>query len=222
MRILLTGRDGQVGWELVTALAALGDLAAVDREECDLADPDQIVRLVREAQPDVIVNAAAYKFGLLLLVFCDQIDRARRHRRPPARTAPPRRAPPARDHCSGIRTVLERGRVGEVYSIGGNAERKNIDVVRTLCAILDELRPRASATRAALITFVKDRPGHDRRYAIDASKVSRELGWRPAEAFETGIRKTVEWYLANMKWVTHAASGEYRTWVERNYGNRVS
>ena len=125
-----------------------------------------------------------------------------------------------RDHCSGIRTVLERGRVGEVYNIGGNAERENIAVVQALCAILDELRPRASGTHAALIAFVKDRPGHDRRYAIDASKVSRELGWRPAEAFETGIRKTVEWYLAHTDWVAHVTSGEYRTWIERNYARR--
>jgi dTDP-glucose 4,6-dehydratase len=125
-----------------------------------------------------------------------------------------------RDHCAGIRAVLERGSPGEVYNIGGNAERKNIDVVQTLCAKLDELRPRPSGTHAELITFVKDRPGHDRRYAIDATRISRELGWRPADAFETGIRKTVEWYLGHMDWVMQVTSGEYRAWVEMNYAIR--
>jgi dTDP-glucose 4,6-dehydratase len=102
------------------------------------------------------------------------------------------------DHCEGVRAVLERGRLGETYNIGGNSERRNIDLVNTLCGLLDELRPRGQGRYAELISFVKDRPGHDRRYAIDASKMRRELGWRPAESFETGLRKTVQWYLENL------------------------
>jgi dTDP-glucose 4,6-dehydratase len=122
------------------------------------------------------------------------------------------------DHCSAIRRVLAEGRLGDTYNVGGCNEKANLDVVRTLCAILDELRPRADGqSYATQMTFVKDRPGHDRRYAIDASKLERELGWRPAETFETGIRKTVEWYLANQEWVQHITSGAYREWVERQY-----
>ncbi|MCC2957064.1 dTDP-glucose 4,6-dehydratase [Massilia sp. IC2-477] len=122
------------------------------------------------------------------------------------------------DHCSAIRRVLSEGRLGETYNVGGCNEKANIDVVRTLCAILDELRPRADGqSYASQMTFVKDRPGHDRRYAIDAGKLERELGWRPAETFETGIRKTVEWYLANQEWVGNVTSGHYRDWVERQY-----
>lgn len=122
------------------------------------------------------------------------------------------------DHCSAIRRVLAEGRLGETYNVGGCNEKANIDVVRTLCAILDELRPRADgASYATQMTFVKDRPGHDRRYAIDAGKLERELNWRPAETFETGIRKTVEWYLANQAWVHNVTSGHYREWVERQY-----
>ena len=105
------------------------------------------------------------------------------------------------DHCAGIREVLARGRVGETYNIGGNSEKKNIDVVRTICALLDRMRPRAGGSHVDLIAFVKDRPGHDRRYAIDARKVSAELGWRPSESFESGIEKTVAWYLAHQDWV---------------------
>ncbi|MCC2970873.1 dTDP-glucose 4,6-dehydratase [Massilia sp. IC2-476] len=122
------------------------------------------------------------------------------------------------DHCSAIRRVLSEGRLGETYNVGGCNEKANIDVVRTLCAILDELRPRTDGqSYASQMTFVKDRPGHDRRYAIDAGKLERELGWRPAETFETGIRKTVEWYLANQEWVGNVTSGHYRDWVERQY-----
>lgn len=122
------------------------------------------------------------------------------------------------DHCSAIRRVLADGHLGDTYNVGGCNEKANIDVVRTLCAILDELRPRADGqSYAAQMTFVKDRPGHDRRYAIDAGKLERELGWRPAETFETGIRKTVEWYLANQEWVGNVTSGHYRDWVERQY-----
>jgi dTDP-glucose 4,6-dehydratase len=122
------------------------------------------------------------------------------------------------DHCSAIRRVLAEGRVGETYNVGGCNEKANIDVVRSLCAILDERRPRADGqSYAAQMTFVKDRPGHDRRYAIDAGKLERELGWRPAETFETGIRKTVDWYLANQEWVGNVTSGHYRDWVERQY-----
>lgn len=122
------------------------------------------------------------------------------------------------DHCSAIRRVLEDGRLAETYNVGGWNEKANIDVVRTLCAILDELQPRTDgASYATQMTFVKDRPGHDRRYAIDAGKLERELGWRPAETFDTGIRKTVEWYLANGAWVENVTSGAYMEWVDRQY-----
>ena len=126
-----------------------------------------------------------------------------------------------KDHCSAIRRVLEAGNVGEVYNVGGWNEKANLDVVKTLCAILDELNPRADGkSYAEQITYVTDRPGHDRRYAIDARKLERELGWKPAESFETGIRKTVEWYLANQDWVQHVMSGEYQSWLDKNYATR--
>jgi dTDP-glucose 4,6-dehydratase len=124
------------------------------------------------------------------------------------------------DHCEALRRILERGRVGHTYNIGGAAERKNIDVVRALCAILDRERPKASGSYAAQISFVKDRPGHDRRYAIDGSKLRAELGWAPAESFETGLAKTVRWYLDHSEWVEEVTSGAYRTWVETNYARR--
>lgn len=126
------------------------------------------------------------------------------------------------DHCSAIRRVLEAGTPGEVYNIGGWNEKANIDIVNAICELLDELRPlQPSSGRRSYkeqITFVADRPGHDRRYAIDASKIERELGWRPAETFETGIRKTVEWYLANPDWVNSVLDGSYRDWVDLQYG----
>ena len=122
------------------------------------------------------------------------------------------------DHCGAIRRVLEAGTLGEVYNIGGLNEKPNIEIVHTLCAILDELHPNADGrSHTSQIVFVKDRPGHDRRYAVDASKIDRELGWKPAMTFEEGIRKTVEWYLANPKWVENITSGEYRQWVQRQY-----
>jgi dTDP-glucose 4,6-dehydratase len=125
------------------------------------------------------------------------------------------------DHCSAIRRVLDAGRLGETYNVGGWNEKANIDVVKTLCAILDELSPRADGlSYATQITYVVDRPGHDRRYAIDARKLEKELGWKPAETFETGIRKTVEWYLANQSWVSNITSGAYRQWLDQNYGAR--
>ena len=124
------------------------------------------------------------------------------------------------DHCSAIRRVLEAGRPGEVYNIGGRAEMHNIDIVRRLCALVDELRPDPAGPRDRLITFVKDRPGHDRRYAIDASKIEAELGWTPRETFATGIRKTVAWYLDNQEWVAAVQSGAYREWMARNYDGR--
>ncbi|WP_416758293.1 dTDP-glucose 4,6-dehydratase [Roseateles sp. So40a] len=122
------------------------------------------------------------------------------------------------DHCSGIRAVLAGGTLGETYNIGGWNEKANIDIVKTVCALLDELRPDPAGPYARLITYVKDRPGHDRRYAIDARKIERDLGWRPAETFETGIRKTVQWYLANEDWSSRVLSGAYREWVSRQYG----
>jgi dTDP-glucose 4,6-dehydratase len=125
-----------------------------------------------------------------------------------------------RDHCSAIRTVLDRGRVGETYNVGGWNEKPNIEIVKTICALLDELRPNAQGSYARLVTYVKDRPGHDRRYAIDARKIERELGWRPAETFDTGIRKTVQWYLDNAKWVADVQSGGYRDWLAKNYAAR--
>ena len=124
------------------------------------------------------------------------------------------------DHCSAIRTILEKGKVGEVYNIGGWNEKPNIEIVHTLCDLLDELKPDPAGSYLRLITYVTDRPGHDRRYAIDARKIERELGWRPAETFETGIRKTIEWYLANQDWVRNVQSGAYREWLDKNYAQR--
>ena len=124
------------------------------------------------------------------------------------------------DHCAAIRRVLEAGKVGEVYNVGGWNEKSNLEVVHTLCDLLDVLKPREQGSYREQITFVKDRPGHDRRYAIDARKLERELNWKPAETFETGLRKTVEWYLANQGWVADVMSGAYREWVDVNYGSR--
>jgi dTDP-glucose 4,6-dehydratase len=149
------------------------------------------------------------------------------------------------DHCSAIRRVLEAGRVGEVYNIGGGSEKTNLDVVHTICDILDELKPVSGKwgvgsgnppsptahsllstpnsplpTYRSLITYVTDRPGHDRRYAMDTRKLERDLGWKPQETFDTGIRKTVQWYLAHQSWVSNVQSGEYRTWIEKNYQGR--
>jgi dTDP-glucose 4,6-dehydratase len=124
------------------------------------------------------------------------------------------------DHCKAIMRVLDAGRLGETYNVGGWNEKPNIEVVRTLCALLDELQPRADGqSYASQMTFVKDRPGHDRRYAIDARKLERELGWRPEETFETGLRKTVQWYLAHADWVEEVTSGSYRAWIGQNYGS---
>ena len=123
-----------------------------------------------------------------------------------------------KDHCSAIRRVLEAGRLCETYNVGGWNEKPNIEIVNTVCALLDEMRPKADGSSYnTQITYVKDRPGHDRRYAIDARKLESELGWKPAETFESGIRKTVEWYLANPEWVSNAQSGAYRDWVKTQY-----
>ena len=125
------------------------------------------------------------------------------------------------DHCEALRVILERGRVGETYNIGGNSEKKNLDVVQTLCAILDKARPKTpGGSYADQIRFVKDRPGHDRRYAIDGTKLRTQLRWAPAETFESGLRKTVQWYLDHADWVEDVTSGAYRTWLDTNYAKR--
>ena len=123
------------------------------------------------------------------------------------------------DHCAGIRAALKKGRLGETYNIGGSSEKTNLEVVHALCSILDALRP-DGAPHARLITFVKDRPGHDWRYAIDASKIQSEIGWQPTEKFESGLRKTVRWYLDHPQWVENVTSGAYRNWISQNYSNR--
>jgi dTDP-glucose 4,6-dehydratase len=126
------------------------------------------------------------------------------------------------DHCSAIRAVLERGRVGETYNVGGGNQRSNLEVVNTLCALLDELRPASPhVPHRQLIRFVTDRPGHDRRYAIDPRKIESELGWHAAESFETGLRKTVQWYLNHAAWVENVTSGAYQDWVRQNYAART-
>jgi dTDP-glucose 4,6-dehydratase len=127
------------------------------------------------------------------------------------------------DHCSAIRTVLQRGKLGETYNVGGNSERNNLHVVETICDLLDELRPDATiGPRRKLIKFVTDRPGHDRRYAIDARKIARELGWQPSVEFERGLRNTVEWYLNHAAWVENVRSGGYLTWIKQNYEERIA
>jgi len=120
------------------------------------------------------------------------------------------------DHCAGVRLALKKGGLGETYNIGGNSEKTNLEIVNTICAIIDELRP-DFAPHAKLITYVKDRPGHDRRYAIDTTKIETELGWKPAEKFETGLRKTVKWYLQHTDWIAGITSGKYREWIETHY-----
>jgi dTDP-glucose 4,6-dehydratase len=125
------------------------------------------------------------------------------------------------DHCSAIRLVLARGRPGETYNVGGNTEKTNLEVVRTICAVLDEIRPDSLFTpHSSLLTFVQDRPGHDRRYAIDIAKLRRELGWQPAVTFEEGMRQTIRWYLDHEEWVRNVQSGDYRNWLTVNYGTR--
>jgi dTDP-glucose 4,6-dehydratase len=127
------------------------------------------------------------------------------------------------DHCSAIRTVLQRGKLGETYNVGGNSERNNLHVVETICDLLDELRPDATiGPRRKLIKFVTDRPGHDRRYAIDARKIARELDWQPSVEFERGLRNTVEWYLNHAAWIENVRSGGYLTWIKQNYEERIA
>jgi dTDP-glucose 4,6-dehydratase len=123
------------------------------------------------------------------------------------------------DHCEAIASVLAKGRVGETYNIGGWNEKRNLDIVQMICDLVDEIGGRSGPVRRELITFVKDRPGHDRRYAMDATKIKRELGWRPAETFESGIRKTVQWYLAHEEWIRDVTSGSYRQWIETQYSS---
>ncbi len=123
------------------------------------------------------------------------------------------------DHCEALLLVMEKGRPGEVYNIGGRCEKTNLEIVKTICAILDKLDPEPSRVpHESLITFVKDRPGHDKRYAIDCTKIEKELGWKPTQSFETGLKKTIEWYLTNKKWVEKTRSGEYREWIKMHYG----
>ena len=126
------------------------------------------------------------------------------------------------DHCDAICRVLATGRPGETYNVGGNSQRRNIDVVQAICAILDELKPDPSGPRNRLITFVADRPGHDRRYATDTSKIARELGWRPSTTFEEGLRRTIVWYLDHAEWVKRVQTGAYRDWIQQNYGARTA
>ena len=126
------------------------------------------------------------------------------------------------DHCAAITAALEKGRIGETYNIGGGNQRTNLDVVNTVCALLDELRPDSPfVPHSQLIAYVQDRPGHDRRYAIDARKIEGELGWKAAESFETGLRKTVQWYLDNAAWLEDVTSGSYQQWVTKNYAGRT-
>lgn len=123
------------------------------------------------------------------------------------------------DHCEALRLVLDQGQIGEVYNIGGQCEKTNLDVVRSICRLLDEIRPQSAfKPHASLITFVKDRPGHDRRYAIDCSKIVRELGWRPKETFDSGIKKTIDWYVHNHDWIESVRTGAYREWMQSHYG----
>jgi dTDP-glucose 4,6-dehydratase len=128
-----------------------------------------------------------------------------------------------KDHCNAIRCVLGAGRVGETYNVGGWNEKPNIEIVQTICKLLDELRPRVDGqSYQTQITYVTDRPGHDKRYAIDARKLEQELGWKPAETFDSGIRKTVKWYLENLEWVHNVQSGAYREWIATQYANPVA
>lgn len=126
------------------------------------------------------------------------------------------------DHCAAIRCVLRNGQVGETYNVGGWNEMPNLEIVHAICDLLDELHPAEAGSYQQLIRFVADRPGHDRRYAIDARKIERELGWKPVETFQSGIRKTVQWYLENQAWTDNVASGEYRNWLEQNYTRRIA
>jgi dTDP-glucose 4,6-dehydratase len=127
------------------------------------------------------------------------------------------------DHCTAIRSALERGRDGETYNIGGKNEKTNVSVVTTICEILDQLRPRSDGVSySTQITYVKDRPGHDRRYAIDARKIERKLGWAPEETFDSGMRKTIQWYLDNGAWTENVVSGQYQQWIDQNYAKRTA
>ncbi len=274
MKIFLTGKNGQLGYQLEHDLKRTHELIATDRSTLDLINFQLIEDAVFKVKPDLIINAAAYTSvdkaekvkdlayqvnalapKLLTKAASDHLIRAwfQTYKLPVLTVNSTNNYGPyqfpekliplcilnalndkplpiygdgqhirdwvyVKDHCYAIREVLGRGQPGETYNVGGWNEKTNLEVVKTLCGILDELKPKADGLKyESQITYVKDRPGHDRRYAIDASKLERELGWRPQETFETGLRKTILWYLENETWVNHVVSGEYQHWVQKQY-----